>query len=412
MSEPLVSPVRAPGLAVGALLIALIATAPLSVDMFLPSLPAMTEEFDATEATMQLGVTLFLVAFAGSQLFYGRASDRWGRRPIMFVGLTIFVAGGLLCLTASGAGQLIAGRVLQGLGGGVGPALANAIVLDLYGRARAAKMIGYMSIALPLAPAIAPIIGGFLEEAFGWQSVFVTLSAIGVLLAAAYAVMIPETRPPRDGAGNSLLTDYRTLFSSPTFIGYALVMGLMFGGQLLFISTSSFVLIDRLGLSPTVFGLSFAFVALGLMVGATISSRLVDRMPPRRVVVLGTCTSFVSAGLMAALAWAGVAHPLSVLLPMFAVALGLGMTRPPAMAGALIPFPQFAGLASSMLVFTQMTLSSGYNIAYSQFVEPGVVALATGIFVSVGAALVAVLVLRPGTRGETPSAAGEVARSV
>src|SRR5690606_23439037 len=170
---------------------------------------------------MQLGVTLFLVAFAGSQLFYGRASDRWGRRPIMFIGLAIFVAGGLLCLTASGAEQLIGGRVLQGLGGGVGPALANAIVLDLYGRARAAKMIGYMSIALPLAPAIAPIIGGFLEEAFGWESVFVTLTGIGLLLAAAYAVMIPETRPPREGPGDGLIADYRTLFSSPTFVGYA-----------------------------------------------------------------------------------------------------------------------------------------------------------------------------------------------
>src|SRR5690606_6527179 len=128
--------------------------------MFLPSMPDIAAEFATSEAVLTLGVTLFLVAFAGSQLFYGPASDRWGRRPILLLGLAIYVAGGVVCLTATSAEQLILGRVLQGLGGGVGPAMANAMVLDLYGREGAAKMIGYMSIVLPLAPAIAPLFGG------------------------------------------------------------------------------------------------------------------------------------------------------------------------------------------------------------------------------------------------------------
>src|SRR6185503_18269656 len=118
----------------------------LSVDMFLPSLPTITDEFHTSKATMQLGVTLFLVAFAGSQLIYGPASDRYGRRPLLFAGLALFVVGGLVALSAQSVGMLIAGRVLQGLGGGAGPALAQAIVLDVYGRDRSARIIAYMSI--------------------------------------------------------------------------------------------------------------------------------------------------------------------------------------------------------------------------------------------------------------------------
>src|SRR5690606_10213123 len=151
-----------------------------------------------------------------------------------------------------------------------------------------------------------------------------------------------------------------------------------------------------------VFGLSFGFVALGIMGGATLSSRLVRRVPSRRVALLGVVVSLVASSAMTALAWAGAAHPLTVLLPMFVVALGLGLTRPSAMAGALVPFPHFAGLASSMLVFSQMTLSSGYNIVYSQLFAPGVVALPSGMLAVFAAALITMLVLRPGAAEDTP----------
>jgi DHA1 family bicyclomycin/chloramphenicol resistance-like MFS transporter len=356
----------------------------------------MSREFAASESTLTLGVTLFLFTFAGSQLFYGPASDRWGRRPIMFLGLAIFIAGGVVCLFASSAEQLIAGRVLQGLGGGVGPAMANAMVLDIFGREGAARMIGYMSIAIPLAPAVAPVVGGILQEAFGWQSVFVVLISLGIVLALTYALMLPETRPARTPDAPSLAANYRTLYSSRSFVGYALVMGLMFGGQLLFISTSSFVLIDHLGLEPRVFGFSFGLVALGIMGGATLSSRLVRTILPRRVVLLGVSLSAGSTAVMLVLVASGLEHALVVLLPMVVTAIGFGLSRPSAMAGALVPFPQFAGLASSMLVFSQMTLSSSYNIAFSQVFEPGPMALAGGMFAALAAALLAVLILRPG----------------
>ncbi len=400
----------APTLRVGVFLIALSATAPLSVDIFLPSMPDIAAEFATSEAVLTLGVTLFLVAFAGSQLFYGPASDRWGRRPILLLGLAIYVVGGVVCLTATSAEQLILGRVLQGLGGGVGPAMANAMVLDLYGREGAAKMIGYMSIVLPLAPAIAPLFGGAIAALASWRLVFVTLTALGGVFVAWYLVTLGETRPPRAEVRPNLLTNYRTLFGSPTFTGFALVMGLMFSGQLLFISTSSFVLIDRLGLSPAVFGVAFGLTALGLMLGATISSRLVGRLPGHRIVVMGAATSASAAAVIVVTALAGVEHALLVVVPVFVSAVGMGLSRPQAMAGALVPFPHMAGLASSMLVFTQMTVSSGYNVGYSALVAPGVLALGAGMLLPTSAALAAVLLLRPGARETIRSAEpGQVA---
>jgi len=395
------------------LLIALTAMAPLSVDMFLPSMPGMADEFSAADSTMQLAVTLFIVCFAGSQLFYGPVSDRYGRRPLLLLGLTVFIAGSLLALSANSVWMLIAGRVLQGLGGGAGPAIGQAIVLDVYGRERAGRVIGYMAIALPLAPAVAPIIGGFLHDAFGWHSVFITLAALGGSLALAYRALLPETnrREPGEARGfGGLASEYRQLLSNRTFATYALIMGLMFGGQLVFISSSSFVLIDELGLSARMYGFSFAFVAAGIMGGATLSARLVPRSSAHRVVMLGVTTATTGSALMAVLAWSGVDHVAAVLGPMFFVALGLGLTRAPAMASALVPFTAIAGLASATLGFSQMLIASAYNIAYSEMVEAGTVALATGVLLSVMASLLVVLVLRPGSHaGTAPPAVAHAA---
>ncbi len=380
-------------------LIALTAMAPLSVDMFLPSMPAMADEFATRESNLQLAVTLFIVCFAGSQLFYGPASDRYGRRPLLLVGLTIFVAGSLVALSATSVWMLLVGRILQGLGGGAGPVVGQAIVLDVYGRARAGRVIAYMAIALPLAPAIAPIIGGVLHDAFGWHAVFVALAVTGVVLGVAYRVLLPETNRRSGGRGpgdTSLAADYRKLLSSRTFCTYALILGLMFGGQLVFISSSSFVLIDELGLSARAYGFSFAFVAAGIMGGATLSARLVTRTSPHRSVMVGVSTAAAGAAIMALAAWSGANHVAAVLLPMFLVALGLGMTRAPATASALVPFTGMAGLAAATLGFTQMLIASAYNISYSQIVEAGTATLATGVFLSVLASLLAVLILRPG----------------
>lgn len=383
-----------------AVLVGVSMTAPLAVDMFLPSMPDMAAEFEAPTSTIQLAVTLFLLSFAASQLLYGPVSDRFGRRPALIAGMLLFIAGGALSLFAWSAEALILGRVVQGFGGGAGPAIGRAIVLDVFGRSRAARVLAYMTIATPLAPTIAPIIGGVLQELFDWRAVFVTLMAIGVVLLVAYRVVLPETNLRRDASALGVAQmgrNYAELFSSRIFLAYALTMGLMFSGQLVFISGSSFVLIDELGLSPGQFGFGFGFVAMGIMSGAWLSSRLVVRWPDSRVVLLGAIFAASSGGVMAALAWGGVASPWAVLLPMFVFAAGNGVARPPAMAGAMIPFERMAGLASAVLGFAQMVLASLYNISFSMLIELDQVALASGIAAAAGANIVLLLLLRPGS---------------
>lgn len=389
---------RAESLLGATLLVALSAVAPLSVDMFLPSMPTMAVEFGTSSATMQLGVTLFIISFAGSQLVYGPASDRLGRRPVLLAGLTLFVIGGLVALMAPSVEVLILGRVLQGLGGGAGPSLAQAIVLDVYGRERAARVLSLMAIALPLAPAIAPVIGGVLHDTLGWHSVFVVLVLTGVTLGVSYRASFPETNVRRGTGARgtaALVANYRTVLSNRTFVAFAIVMGLMFGGQLVFISSSSFVLIDEFGLGAGVFGLSFAFVALGIMGGATLASRLITRMRLDRVVLIGAVVACGASAVMASLSLAGVANVATILLPMAVTAMGFGIARPPATAGALIPFPHVAGTASAVLGFSQMSIASSFNIAYGALIPVSSRSLAVGVFLSVTVGLAVLLTLRP-----------------
>ncbi len=366
--------------------------------MFLPSMPVMAEEFDVSASTIQLAVTLFLLYFAASQLVYGSASDRFGRRPVLIVGLLIFIAGGALSLFAQSAEMLILGRIVQGIGGGAGPAIGRAMVLDIFGRARAARVMAYMTIATPLAPAIAPMIGGVLQDAFDWRAVFVVLIGIGVFLLVAYRALLPETNVRRDAGAlgaTQISKNYRALFSNRSFVAYSLAIGLMFAGQLVFISGSSFVLIDELGLSPSTFGLAFGFVAGGIMSGAWLSSRLVDRWLDTNVVLLGAAVAATASAVMALLAWSGVESVWAVLVPMFVTSAGTGIARPPAMAGALIPFQHMAGLASAVLGFAQMIFATTYNIAFSTLVAVDQLALASGVAAAALAALLLLLLLRP-----------------
>ncbi len=384
------------------LLTALNAVPPLAIDMFLPSMPAMSEEFDVRPGVLQLAVTLFLLSLAMSQLIYGPMSDRFGRRPVLIAGLGLFIAGGLICMVAPSAEVLIAARVLQGIGGGAGPALGRAIVLDVYGRQRSAQFLAQMTIAIALAPMIAPVIGSGLQ-ALGWRTVFVALTAIGIAMLLGYLWLFKETIPAKDATamnGRQMARNYGTLLSSRTFTSYGLVMALMFSAQLVFISSSSFVLIDELGLSPSLFGLSFGSVAFGIMAGATLSRRLVQQMAESRVTWIGTIVSAVATAVMAAVTLAGAESVFVIVLPMFVSAAGMGILRPPATAASLIPFPQMAGLASAVQGFSQIAFASIWSIVYGGAVGVGVVSMVLAIALAANLGLLTLAVLRPG-RGAT-----------
>lgn len=361
---------RPDSLAVRVLLTALVAFGPLSTDLYLPSLPTLVTVFGTDIVTVQLTLSVFLVGFAAAQLIYGPLSDRFGRRPALVGGISIYLAASVACALAASIDQLIVARVFQAVGACCGPVVARAVVRDVFGRDRAATVLAYMSMAMSVAPAVGPVFGGLLTELFGWRANFVTLALIAVAVLAATLLLLRETNAHLDEEALKparLFGNYLRLLRNRVYVGYMLTVACSYSGIFSFISGSSFVLIGRLKLSPAEYGLSFGAVVLGYMTGTFIAGRVSQRLGIDRMVRLGTLVS-VAGGLAGlALAIADVASVPAVVGPMFVFILGTGLTLPNAMAGAVGPYPTMAGLASALLGFVQMTVAAVIGVGVGHF---------------------------------------------
>jgi DHA1 family bicyclomycin/chloramphenicol resistance-like MFS transporter len=349
-----------------ALLTALVALGPISTDLYLPSLPSLVSVFQTDVAAVQLTLSVFLAGFACGQLIYGPLSDRFGRKPVMLGGLLTYLAASLACALANSIEALIAARFVQALGACAGPVLGRAVVRDVFGQARAAMVLSYMGVAMALAPALGPILGGYLEIWFGWRASFLALFAFALVGLAGVLTLLPETNVWRDPSATraaGLAANYRVLLGSRRYKGFLLIFASAYAGIFAFISGSSFVLIDTLKLSPNFYGLSFAAIVGGYMAGSFTSGRLTQRLGVERMIRMGL--AFALAGSLAglALAAAGVLSIASVVGPVFVFMVGTGFMLPNAMAGAIGPFARMAGTASSLLGFTQMTLAAVVGIA-------------------------------------------------
>jgi DHA1 family bicyclomycin/chloramphenicol resistance-like MFS transporter len=367
------------------LLTAIVGLGALSIDMFLPSLPAMMAAFDSDAATAQLTITLFLAGIAISQLIWGPLSDRLGRRRVLLMGLAVYAAAGTACAFAPTMGALIAARVVQALGAGSGPVIARAIVRDLYEPERAARVLAAMGTAQALTPILAPIVGGWVHVLAGWRAVFVVLGAFGTVFVLATWRIVAETNVYMGGREGGRVA---ALLRDPRYSAYVAAAALTFSGQFAFITGSSFALIAILGVSPTVYGVCFGTVAGGLMAGNFVSVRVGAGLGIDTMIRGGTLIAAGAGVLMAALAWAGVRSVGTVIGPMFVYAFGLGWVLPSAMAGAIGPFPRMAGLAAAGAGFVQLTGSALYAIAvshtYDGTLRPMTTAVATaGVAASV-----------------------------
>jgi DHA1 family bicyclomycin/chloramphenicol resistance-like MFS transporter len=347
------------------LLTAVVGMGALSIDMFLPSLPSMAAEFQAPASVAQLTVTLFVAGLALAQLVLGPLSDRLGRRPVLLGGMALYTAGAWACWLAPTMSALIAARVLQALGAGSGPVLGRAIVRDLYGPQRGARVLAYIGTAQALTPILAPILGGWLHAAFGWHSVFLVLAGFGAVFSLLVLTVVPESLPLRDPAAlnpRRLAGNLRVLLGDCAFAGYVLVVTLCFCGQFAFISGSSYVLIAVVGVTPAVYGICFASVAFGLMTGSFAAGRLTRRLGLNPLVLAGTGICAAAGIVLAGLALARVNTVWAVVLPMYGYAIGVGLVLPTASAGAVGPYPRMAGLASALFGFLMMTGSAAYGV--------------------------------------------------
>lgn len=343
------------------LLTALVAIGPLSTDMYLPSLPQMIEALAADVGTVQLTLSVFLAAFAIAQLAYGPLSDRYGRRPVLLAGIAIYVVASLGCALATSIEHLIAARCLQALGVCACPVIARAVIRDVFADERGARALAYLGTAMAVAPLIAPSIGGQLAAHFGWRSNFVALAAYAGLLLMLAAALLPETHARRDPAAlrfTRMVDTYRVLLLSRRFVTLMLANACVFSGLFAFISGSSFVFIDFLGVPVEWFGACFAVAIAGYITGTFFTGRMVARIGIPTMLLGGALIAATASAVLATLAWTRVDTIAAILAPMFGYMVGTGVVMPTAMSAAIHPFPRSAGAASALLGFVQMTLAA------------------------------------------------------
>jgi MFS transporter, DHA1 family, multidrug resistance protein len=383
------------------LLTGLVMIGQMSTSMYLPSLPSLADDLDVEPSGVKLTMTVFLAAFAVAQLFFGPLSDRYGRRPALFLGLALYVVGTAGCAIAPDLGSLIVGRFVQGFGACSGPAIARATVRDRYERAEAARVLAYIGMAMAVGPAVGPIIGGVLQVHFGWRTIFIALVAFGLVvwIAAARGLSESLAKPNLDALEPTRLArNYFTLLTHRVFVGNMLVTAFIFGGMFTYATAVPFVLIEQLDMSPDLFGTVFIFTVTGSVTGSTIASRTAMSVRGDVMTAIGAMTSLAGGALMLGFILAGLVSPATIVGSMMIFMCGFGMAAPNALAGAMAPFPMMAGAASAMIGFAQMGLAALGSMAIAIFYDGAAVPMAAVVF-SMGAlsALSYLLVIRART---------------
>jgi DHA1 family bicyclomycin/chloramphenicol resistance-like MFS transporter len=339
----------------------LTALGPLSIDMYLPALPALAQSFGSSPSRVQLTLSAFFVGFGTGQLVYGPLADRWGRRPPLLGGVGLYVVASTLCALSPGVGLLIALRLLQGLGACAGPLIARAIVRDVYERNRAARMLSLLMLVMGAAPLLAPLLGGQLLVTVGWRAIFWTLSGFGLLCLATAGLALPETLgPARRSRGSFLgvLGRYAEIGSHGRFLGYVLASASAYAGMFAYFAGSPFVFIQLYGIPAQRYGFLFGLNVLGLMAGAALNSRLVLRFGADALLRVGVSTAAIAGLALVVVAATRLGGLPGLVVPIFCFMSSLSFIGANAMAGALSAFPQAAGTASALAGTIQFVLGA------------------------------------------------------
>lgn len=351
--------------ALTALLALLTALGPLSMDLYLPSLPAIEAALAAPAAQVQLTISVFLIGFAVGQVVYGPVSDRFGRKPVLSAALVIFCVGTLVCSIAPTIGALIAARAFQGVGAAGVIVLARAIVRDLYEGPRAGRELSLMGAIMGVAPIVGPMIGGFTQTNFGWRAGFIFIFVAGLAAIVVVARLLPETARRSKVAGHpviALARSFAVVGRNGSFRAHLAIATACYGGLFAYISGSSFVLQGLYGLSPLAFGLYYGVTSLGFIAGTLIGAKLVVRHGFNWTIGLGA--GALAGGGLLLIGSVGLA-PSSIVAfaaPMMVFSAGFGLVLPLSMASALQPFPERAGAASSFMGSVQQIVGAAVGV--------------------------------------------------
>ncbi|WBB70849.1 multidrug effflux MFS transporter [Micromonospora sp. WMMD812] len=390
----------------------LIAIGPLTIDMYLPSLPAIATDLHTTSAAVQLTLTGTLAGLAFGQLLIGPLSDAVGRRTPLLAGMALHIVASVLCVVAPTIGLVGALRVLQGLGVAAASVVAMAVVRDLFDGAAFAKLFSRLMLVMGMAPILAPTLGSLLLRWSAWRGVFVALAVLGLALLAVAALGLRETLPParrRRGGVAATVRVYGGLLRDRTFVGLILVAGLAMAALFSYVSGSSFVFQEQYGLDEQEFGLAFGAGAVGLITATQLNVRLLQRYSPQRILVAALGAGTAAGFALLVFAATGRGGLAAVLVSLWAVLAACGLALPNAPALALSRHGESAGTAAALLGAVQFAVGA--------LAAPLVGVLGTGsvgmaVVVAGGmaaATLVLLVVVRPARLGDLEPGAVAVA---
>ncbi|WP_029555832.1 multidrug effflux MFS transporter [Xanthobacter sp. 91] len=370
---------------------------PVSLSLYTPALPTLVEVFGTSIATVKLTLTVFFFGFAVSQLVCGPLSDAYGRRPVALGFFGIYLSGALVAMLAPTIGWLVAGRILQGVGAAAGIALSRALVRDQYTGQASARVMNLIGTILAIGPAVSPTIGGLLLGTFGWHSVFVAMTVFGLSLMLVLVLRVPETNRTPDrrlAAPRAVARSYRRLLSNRSFMRAALTAGCALGGIYTLAAAVPFLLIDRVGLSPTGFGLAMMMQTGAFMLGTLIVRPLLNRYKAQQLILPGLLLVLTGAIIMAVGTHVVGLSTLSVMLPISFWACGCALLLPGCTTNALAGFGSIAGAASALTGFVQ--IGSGFvGTSLSALLPSPLIAMTMLVPVMAVAALVVHLALAP-----------------
>ena len=375
----------------------------LAMHMFVPALPDAARSLSSNMGAMEMAVSIYVVGLAVGQLIYGPLSDAFGRRPMVLAGLGLYAAGGLAASLAPNLHVLLFARLVQALGGGAGLSLGRAMVRDTTRADRAVRELALLNLMLLLSPGLAPVVGGVISSAAGWRSIFMVLTAVGVVSMGFALHALPETGNPSGRFGvRTLVADYRTLLASPRFVGFALGGGCATTSVYAFLTVAPFVFVDELHQPVGMVGIYSGLMMVGMAAGNTLTSRLVTRVRSETLLRIGNTLSLASAIVLLQIVLLHHMNVASILGIMMMFTCGAGMVSPAALGKAVNVRPQLIGSAAGLYGFSQMAVGAICTAIVATGSNPAIAALVVMVSATAIAQVAITVALRRDRDGHRP----------
>lgn len=375
----------------------LTAVAPFSIDTYLPAMPALAEQFSADPAHVQYSLSLFFVGLGFGQLLYGPISDRYGRRPVLYFGLVLYLAASFFCALSTSVNMLIAARLVQGLGAAAGPVMARAIVRDRFEGARAASVMSFVVMVMGAAPLLAPMLGSLILFFGEWDLIFWFLVGYSVVALTALTLLLVESHPThrrvRDRTLWAQYVGYIALVTRlPVFL-YLVCGSLMFGALFSYVAASSFVYVDQFGVDESVFGFYFSANVVSMLIGTFTNGRIVERFGYQTLLGVAVANTLICALVLLVTTSTGLGGFWGVAIPLFFLLATVGVAGANTVAGLLDLAPDAAGAASALFGVFQFSCGAIATWAVGM-IGGNALAMAIVMTGAAGGALLAYVALR------------------